>query len=233
MSNVKTVKGLAFASVKTFNGLAIASVKTINGLDSSAGITYLLNEDFEGSGTPSGWSVGGSTDPDYTGIVLAGSQSLRYGNSASDYANYTSFPSEYAELWGKFMFRRPSSMPASFARLIEFVDISFNSLFKIILGSGGELVMDSGSIYDATTDTMSADTTYYIWWHYKKGTGSNAAAELWFDTANTRPTTGGNKYAGGTAGNRTANAWGFGLANDGSSGWMIVDNFQLAETEFT
>lgn len=214
---------------KVFNlGLKVAN------FERQANFIYLINEDFEGSGTPAGWFRGGSADFDSTAVVLAGSQSLSIDKTTSDYATYIGLSSDKSEVWGKMLFRRNASLPSAYSNFFGMSDAGFSYIFRVGLLSTGVLVLDSGTIYLTTSDSISVDTVIYIWFHFKKGTGSDAIAEIWWNTVNTRPITGGSKYAGATNGNISSNVNSLLLYNEtsDSSGINIFDNFQIAETEF-
>lgn len=91
----------AFAGGPAFMGGAVASAP--------AGVTYLVEENCEGTGTPSGWKDAGTVDWDYTTTVLRGSQSLAING---DYSNSIVSYSAQSQL-GIFFRFRCDSLPAS------------------------------------------------------------------------------------------------------------------------
>jgi hypothetical protein len=196
------------------------------------GPSFIINEDFEGTGTPSGWFRGGAADFDYTASPLAGSQSLRNA-TGSDYAVYLSGGAlNEAEIWGKLLFK-PEALPSTFSQCFLLNDGSFNTIFQMVLNASGTLtVADNGAgVFQITTDAMSAGTLYRLYFHYKKGTGSNGIAEGGFATTDVRPTS-GTKYAGGTTGTPTANAQEVGCTQASNSATWVFDNLQIATTTF-
>jgi hypothetical protein len=196
------------------------------------GPSFIINEDFEGTGTPSGWFRGGAADFDYTASPLAGSQSLRNA-TGSDYAVYLSGGVlNEAEVWGKLLFK-PEALPSTFSQIFAVNDGSFNTVFQMVMNSSGTMtVADNGAgVFQATSDAMSAGTLYRLYWHYKKGTGSNGIAEGGFATTDVRPTS-GNKYAGGATAVPTANAEEVAPMTAGNGAIWVFDNVQVSTTAF-
>lgn len=188
----------------------------------------LVNETFEGTGTPTGWFKGGSADFDSTASPLQGAQSLRL-NTSADYANTPSIAED--EIWGRFLYR-PSSVTDTVNTLI-LDDAGFTQMMGISLYTDGTLIaLDNGvGVFDFTTDAMSANTTYYVWFHYKKGSGANAVIDVMFDTTcTTRPSVGSSKWAGGTTGVSTSDIE---FAQFSSTGSIVYDydDLQISNTD--
>jgi hypothetical protein len=195
--------------------------------------TVLVNETFEGTGTPSGWSGTGSADFDYTTSPLAGSQSLRCPASSAGIYNSGGVLSN-TELWGQILYRI-DSMPTSAEIILDMRQAFVAFAIDIYLATDGTLIVNDGaSTFVQTVSGMSVGTIYNIWWHYKKGTGANSVIETSWDVAgNPRPNS-GNKFAssstaGGTA---TVDQAGFGWSTGGGTDAVsIIDNVQIADTD--
>ncbi len=69
-------------------------------VSAAAGGSYLLSEDFEGSGTPSGWTTSGTVSFDYTTspAPFVGAESLAV-SSVGGYARSDSFSADQNEVW--------------------------------------------------------------------------------------------------------------------------------------
>lgn len=234
---VKTFQGLAIASVKTTQGLAIASAKTIMGVDNTGGVTPdILNEDFETSGTPSGWAAPtGTADYDYSAAPLAGSQSLRC--PASSTGKYNSGGAlNNAEIWGKLLFK-VTTLPSA-AQVIIKTDQEFvaNGAGVYLNTDGTILAWDGGGVYTSNSvDAMSTGTIYNIWFHFKKDPGGfTGIVEASFDIAgNSRPNS-GNKHVISNIAQFTATMdvlyIGF-YASLGSDAVAVYDNVQVSSTD--
>jgi hypothetical protein len=168
--------------------------------------TYLVKQDFEGAGYDNSetWTESGvGIDEDYTGVVLAGSQSLRINSSAA--SAHTSSPTftGQAEVWGYFIYR-PASLPAASTVIANFLTAVGNDCLRLRINSGGALLIRAGGGTEATSvGTLSAGTTYHIFLYFLKGSGANAFASVAFSTDGTKPTS-GNNYRESTNGTITS-----------------------------
>lgn len=169
--------------------------------------TYLTKQGFEGTGYDNSetWSETGDPDEDYTGVVLDGSQSFRVNVSgASAYAHHQFAAT--ADVWGYFMFRAVSTINATKSIAIIVGD-DFGGSASVNLNSTGTLSVTHGGVTSGNTvSTMTAGTTYHVWFRYTKGTGSDGFAEVSFSTDGTKPTS-GNNYTSLSNGDDTANAF--------------------------
>lgn len=169
------------------------------------GATYLVKQDFEGTGYDNSetWSeAAGDPNEDYTGTVLAGSQSLLLdGTSATQRTDSPTFAST-ADAW-VYMLIRVTDLPSSTENFITLISTGPVGLFSADITSGGNLRV-SGSVNSATTvSAMSVDTTYHVWIHYVAGSGVNAVCSVAFSTDGVRPTT-GNNFTSVSNGSETA-----------------------------
>ena len=202
---------------------AVARLRVAGG--GGGGPTFIIDEDFEGTGTPSSWYVSGA-DFDYAAAALIGSQSARLSANAQYIGISDGGVLNHVELYGKFRFK-PETLPTgSFCKIMELQNSSFVAVMTIVIQPSGAL--ECGGT--PTSDTMTAGTSYWIYWHYLKGTGSNAVTECGFSSTETRPTS-GTKYSGITNANSTTNATQ--TQTYISSGAVLVqDQFQISTTAF-
>jgi hypothetical protein len=183
---VKTINSVAIASCKTVQGVAIASVKSILGVDNT-GSGYLVNQNFEGSGYDNGetWTPTGTVDPDYTGLILRGSQSLRV--STDGFTDSPTFAAQ-SECWVFFEFQSAARPSAGDNGRIAFV---FNSvpatLCALEYNGDGEFKLHANGGSSAASATSTANGTHwYGWLHWLSG----GTCEAFVSTATTRPGTG-------------------------------------------
>lgn len=163
---------------------------------SAAAASYdRLEENCEGTGTPAGWTNSGSPNWDYTTVVLQGSQSLLTGGGSSTYYTFTGSTS----VDGYALFRMPS-LPGSVTSVLGFRDGSGNALGLVRINASGQVTMfANGSDSPACVDTMSANTTYHVWFKFVSSGNCTVA----FSTTGTKPTS-GNAYTFQTGGSGTA-----------------------------
>jgi len=171
----------------------------------------LLNQKFEGTGYDNSetWTEslgGGIVDEDYTATVLDGSQSLRIQNAAGGGVSYTAETfTAGGERWAFCKIRLTSLEAVAVTRSIAFWNNVGATLAAVEINTSGTLHLVCGATTADTVDAMSTGTTYYMWFHYLKGTGANAVADVGFSTTSTRPTS-GNKFVQITTGSPTTDA---------------------------
>lgn len=192
------------------------------------GSILLVNQDFEGTGTPSGWA--GTGDFDNAVSPLQGAQSLvlvlSQTASISDGGVLNN-----SELYFKFLFRS-NTLPVSSNEFFYAMDGAGTRQIRIISNADGTVrVQDRlGNIFATTVASMSLATTYYVWVYNKKGSGTNQICSVAFNTTDSRPTS-GNNFAGGTSGTETGNVTQcFWAAGDSSV--LKVDVVQISATLF-
>ncbi len=226
--NVKTVANLAIASVKTVADVAIASVKTIADVDDTGGggHSYLINEDFEGAGAPSGWYGAGGADFDSTVSPLAGAQSMRLNAG-----EFTLTPTtNEAEVWVKFRFRM-SALPSVAVAILSLDDSGFNQEASLGVNTDGTLIVGPvNASSPITVDALSANVSYDIEFHYIKGTGVNAVLSVGFVAAGGSIPTVGNKFTSATDGIGNANIDHITIV-DANCTDTDYDNFQVSITQ--
>jgi hypothetical protein len=175
------------------------------------------------------WTESGAATitPNYTGVVLQGTQSLRFLESGNAGQSQTTFAAQ-DEIWVYFMMR--------------IVTIGgHNPVWVGWLGTVGSVIAINinnnftaaicGNNCSTTVGTMTTNTTYHVWLHYKKGSGINQEQSIGFSTDGIRPTSGTN-FASRTDGTRTAQIalltlmW----ASDPSTRDFVFDKIRVATT---
>jgi hypothetical protein len=184
-----------------------------NPIFTSAGdpCTGCSNETFEGTGTVlDGWKYGDGTAGIVTNVdyatapaPLSGSQSLMAKNANSQQAQLQLTVPNVGEIWMRCIVTLTNTIVNNM-RLLRVDDNVGGVMLSIEVQSSG-LRAVSGTGNATTVSTLSADTKYYLWCHYKKGTGANGVADVAFSTTKTRPTS-GNNFAQTSAGSTTGNA---------------------------
>lgn len=206
-------------------------------------VTYIFTEGFEESNT--GGGIGSSTDgfdatniisnvnganPDYTGNILDGTQSLLSTNNEPVRFTLTnSVTASYTELWAMCHL---ISMTNNGGAMINFTTdgnvVQGDCTMQILLaGTAGPMRIYNGSTFAATVSNVSTNTPYYIWMHWK----SDGTGDVAFSTTTTRPT-GGNNYASVSGGNGTTACTRISIGTT-SSGWAaIYDNVKVSATGY-
>ena len=210
-------------------------VLAVSGQDAGGGATYLINQNFEGTGFDNSESWTESTyhtDPDFSSVALRGSQSLLVGNPAGVGEGIVTSPtfSESGEVFGHFLYRPYLIVPSA----QYFFDLlgGGTTIFRIYQNANGTMAIRVGSTFVSYTSTaLSADTTYHIWFHFKTGTGANAEGRLWIGSTTSRPETAELTTTSGTA---TANVDNARFYNaDPAENGVLVDQVLLSTSEFT
>lgn len=196
------------------------------------------NETFEGTGyAVAGWTEslgGGIVNEDYTTAPapILGSQSLLAKNVA--------FASSFTEInlpnstegWMRFALVLTNTAVTGWY-VATFADSGGAAMARLSV-QGAKLRVECGAAITADTATsIVANKTNYIWFHYKKGTGVNAQADVGFaeHPTKTRPT-GGGTYAQTLLGTSTVNCQLFRLGGGdddfvGAEAGGIYDNASL------
>lgn len=188
------------------------------------GPTFLVNEDFDGSGVAAGWfNSGGNWD--YTPPLTGGGTESGHWTSGEYSVLVSGGPLNHTELYGKLSIKIVV-FPSSFTTLFSMTDSGWAQSPAAAMHSDGRIEINA--IY--TTDSMVVGTQYNIYWHYKAGTGANGIVSCAFTTGSTRPTSGTNYVEYNIAGFTLAMAQYF--INPGNGAEYIVDNVQIATTAF-
>lgn len=150
----------------------------------TAGPSYLVEENFEGTGTPTGFSSSGTPDYDSTVTVLEGAQSLAV--DGADIATYT-FGAAQSTL-NTFVILRHGGTPGANTSLFILRDGSAvaqvtiqhrtTNVFRILNSTGAQV----GADFSVGTTAE----TYYAWIEYVAGSGADAVIRAYFSTNTTK-----------------------------------------------
>lgn len=213
---------------------------TVSG-EPAAPSTPILAETFEGAGyaAPT-WNESGDAgadyviDEDYTGVVLAGEQTLLVGRiSFGSSTSIKTLASAYAEVYGRFKFKFVTRRDN--VQFFNLKDNEGNTLLGLSVVAG-KLRMTVNAAGTDSTQTFADNTTYYIWVHYLKGSGANSVSEAWFSETSTKPSDASGYYAYKTDGTRTTDFKSISCLQSGGSvagnSYGLYDNLYLSETSF-
>lgn len=187
----------------------------------AAGATYLLTENFEGTGydetiTGSWTESSGTPDEDYatSPAPLAGSQSLELNDAGANERIDSPTYAATADIWLYFLVHF-NSLPAATETVASFRNSTTEMCSMQITSAGLLRVAMTGGNSVTTVSAMSAGTTYHVWIHYTAGSGANAFGSVAFSTDGTKPTS-GNAYTQKTDSTATASSDNIRLRSDGA-----------------
>lgn len=153
----------------------------------------LVEENCDGTGTPSGWVDSGTPNWDYTTTILQGTQSVLCASGQSSYKTFSTQSTAY----GYCLMRIPTSLPGSVNTYCGFraSDGSARALVRVD-ASGNVTMFANGSDSTACVTQMTANTTYHVWWSFT----ASGTCTVAFSTDGTKPTSGNNftSKTGGT-----------------------------------
>lgn len=216
--------GVAFTA---WNGVAQTSWNG-TGISCASGVTYLVEETFEGAGTPTDWTTTGTgtIDFDNTIVVIDGAQSLMLtAVSQTPRAISPTFAAQ-GEIWVYFKMI-VVSLPSASVGLITVKNASAAQVMRIRVTATGLINVQSATGGANTTDAVSAGTLYHVLGHYLKGTGADAIVDVEFNTTGTWTGT-GNKFKQLTNGDATTDAVSFELGHNASTTFNNVYDRVLA-----
>lgn len=201
--------GAGYAPTIVTNNASGARVMGFRGLGMSVfplpASSLLVDESFEETGTPAGWTASGTPDFDNTSSPIGDAQDLLF-SAGSDRRAYTSF-TESGEVWIRLRLKM-SAAPASTPGIVfiqDAVSASEYVALQVHTSRTLRLADNGGPNTGYTTDAVPANTDVYVFIHIAKGTGANAVYELEWATTSTR-TGGGTKYASASNGIYTVNS---------------------------
>lgn len=209
------------------------SLASMGGSTATASTVFLVSEDFEGTGAPSGWTAGSGTPApnfDYTTVPLDGAQSLYLASASQITATRPADFTNITEVWFYLMFRATNGTAPSAAS--QYVGLAPNGGGSVItwrISAGLKLLVGSVT---TTATSIVLDTTYHVWGHYLQGTGANAVVDVGFSTNGVRPTSGGT-FAQVTTDPGTVAIGRINLGTTGTSMGMdiIIDKLRVAATQ--
>jgi hypothetical protein len=158
--------------------------------------SFLVHQNFEGTGYDNSetWiattGTGGSIDPDEATTVLRGSQSLRIyaGDSGQTSVTRINLGTTQNELWGFARVRIGSTLPGADTFFLRLYNVAndYNS-GQINIRATGNGKIANGLTEATAVGIWSPNVTYYMWFYWTKGTGSDGLARLYIGTSSTRP----------------------------------------------
>lgn len=205
----------------------VPAVSSVNQVVGSA--SYLVQQDFESAGTPSGWTgFAGTFTFHNTSSPLEGTGDLtETGGSAQCYVQYTAQTEAFIVfLW------KAVTLPSANANVFGFYDASFaNEVCGFNVTTAGAIRgLCKGTQYAVFGANISAATLYYVKVHYKAGSGSNAACSVEFSTSGTW-TGSGNFFISTTTGTATTSTTDADWLNDAGSSVFHIDHVRISTTD--
>jgi hypothetical protein len=198
--------------------------------------TSCTNETFEGAGyVVAGWTeFGAVANEDYSTAPapLIDSQSLLIQNAAGATAFSALTMPTAGEGWMRFAVCLTNTVVDTWFLAI-FVNAGGGSEASLRINGATLSVEANGASSASTVASISANTTNYIWFHYKKGTGTDAVVDVGFaEHPNKNRPTSGNYFAQVTDGTSTGDAVSYYIGGGdatfgGAFGGAIYDNVSL------
>src|SRR5207237_1172897 len=168
--------GTATITVTVSDGSLSASDTFLLTVNSASAPTYLLSEDFEGTGFENaGWIKHGALDPDYTNLVLHGTQSLNCSGG-----QYIERPFVFTNSFYLYFQVRWNTW-TDYNNIIYWDDPGWN----IVAGFYAEhnrLELNHGSAEAFGVTPILANTTYHVWLEWTKGSGTDGGMKLFLPT---------------------------------------------------
>lgn len=163
----------------------------------SSAVSYAFTENFETPTTGydnTGWGTGSSPNPTYATAPapLQGTQSLRTTGGAQINRSVS------GSTLNIFFYINITTW-ADFENIVEILNGSFGTVFRVGTWTPNVLRITHGGTQAVGTFAISANTTYYVWADYTKGTGSDGVAHLYVSSTTTKPGTADATITTGTA----------------------------------
>jgi hypothetical protein len=153
-----------------------------------APLPSLIHEDFDSGTMPSGWYELGTPNWGYT-PAIAGTYSLGVSNVSGA---YFTFEANQDEVYAFFEFE-VAAFPSDTEEFFELANPPFDEseVFLLLNTDGTVILGDAGGVTTAAPLTkITANTVWYVWVHYKVGTGTNAFCSVGISTSLSAPTSG-------------------------------------------
>lgn len=172
------------------------------------GPSYVLDEGFEGTGTPSGWTTTGTTPApnfDDTALFHDGAQSLKLDSTTASCTAISPAFSTGADVYGRFWWYNDHIHSTD--AIIFQIRNGATEIGRIEHRGSGVLRVQAlpGGSTSAMTLSTGEDSWKRIWFHYTQGSGANGTFRVWWATTDTHPGSGDAQYfAQSTNGTSTA-----------------------------
>lgn len=166
---------------------------------------FSITETFEATGYDNTefTTQAGSPNPDYatTPAPLVGTKSLSIPSSATNHANNVlcDIGSELDEVWGKAtVYFEEATDQASFFPIFLYngtnATTDANIVANVTVQSSSQdrwrsnvgYTVGLGTQQTAAANSCVTNTQYWIWWRYKKGTGTDAIFQFWYNTSDNK-----------------------------------------------
>lgn len=145
---------------------------------------YLYEQDFDGAGAPSGWSVAGTVgavDYDYatSPAPLFGTQSMSIYIPSSGYRNatYASFTAQ-SDVYVSFAVRNEILLIDG-TPFFALRNSSDTAVLRLRVQSGNLTLRDATDTATVTLSAFALATTRILMVRYQKGTGANSVLTVW------------------------------------------------------
>ncbi len=170
----------------------------LDGCKQAANFRYDIEEDFEAvgyelglDGTNPTWSESGSgtINPNYTTVVLSGSQSYLiddYDEAKACLPTLT-LATACSPFDMYFMCQTTDHSPGD-EYMLYLEEVGDSNMVRLRVKGGGKTL--HADVTDTETSSgvdIALSTTYHIWVHYVKGTGANAVLDVYISTTADKP----------------------------------------------
>ena len=198
----------------------------------AGGASYIISENFEGTGIPTGWGTGtGTPDYDYTTSPMEGAQGLRLDASSADQSSVSPTNTAAAEVWIYYRLR-VDVLPASSREAVRLRNAG-TSIARVFITTSGQMQFRHGTVSVSTVGVMAPATDYHCWLHYLAGSGANGVADWGFSTDGTEPTS-GNNFGSTASGDATGSIDNFQFFADFASATgpiQVFDKFRYDDAD--
>lgn len=148
------------------------------------GATYIVQQDFEGTGydNSESWTESGTVDEDYTSTILDGSQSCQVQAGTTTTRDWSSPALSTAYVYCILQ----STTPGANGNLITLQSSDGSAMTSMSYLAAGTFRISQG-VQNSTATAVVSGTTYHIWIRYVKGVGNNGVSDLYVSTTSTKP----------------------------------------------
>jgi len=144
----------------------------------------ITTEGFEGTGAPTNWASSGTVDWDATDVVLTGVQSCKI-NSDLAIAQYQ--PTVAADEFYVFFQFKPTAVATTGSRNLLLFYSSTSAVQASVYINASKIQIGHGTSIATGSTTLIAETKYYLWCYWVKGTGSDGVINVHLSTTKTKP----------------------------------------------
>jgi hypothetical protein len=192
-----------------------------------SGPTYLIEENFEGAGAPTGWDDGAGT-PNYdyatSPAPLEGSQSLLLHTATMFVTNGFAAKND-AWCYAKIYTTNSAALSLYFG---FYSDGNLAAAVRMNAPFTGRIYAGTANTSIASPNGLNTNTVYHVWIHGIAGTGADSQAHLYFSTDGVKPESPNVSKVNGnnTTGFNVIRLW-----SDGATCSMIADRVIVDDAE--